>query len=186
MRIGRISAVAVLAIGTMLGSAVSASAAPTPNPTKSVFSYASDPAQPGTSWEYIGQGSATYIAGTDGQTTTTISRYGNNQAFDVQIRQSAGGWNTHWWDVAVDAPAGERLHVGTYNAHRAEVGISNSDAGLAVTGDGRGCNEVHGSITINAIDNDRSGLRMNDMTFVQYCDNNPNALRGSLQFNVPA
>ncbi|HEU4408667.1 MAG TPA: hypothetical protein VFS43_25630 [Polyangiaceae bacterium] len=94
------------------------------------------------------------------------------------------------WSVSLSTDSlGKPLDVGAYeNAQRAPFTDPNRP-GLAVSGDGRGCNEVGGSFRIHAI---RLGGRPNDgrvvhirATFEQLCEGKPPAVRGCLQYSEP-
>src|SRR5258708_17537439 len=64
---------------------------------------------------------------------------------------------------------------------------SGGAAGLDVYGDGRGCNTVFGSLTVNSIDSTPSGeVDFVDASFTQECDaaTNP-ALTGTIRYAAP-
>jgi hypothetical protein len=77
-----------------------------------------------------------------------------------------------------------QLEVGTYTNltrfpfHDAAVG------GLSWSGEGRGCNTLTGSITIEAVTYDGATLTSIDLQFEQYCEGGAFALRGDIHWDV--
>jgi hypothetical protein len=169
--------IAVVALATTVGTA---SAAPT-NDRAQTLSYVS---QPG---DYVGQGhSDTFTPGTvSGMTMTMSFLFYNHNSVQIDVaRTSPTNWYGERFTLNLEAPAGEKLRVGTYtNAMRApfETGTS---PGLSFYGDGRGCNTVTGSFTITGIRNSGSTIIGVSGTFTQVCDNSTGALTGSFSYNV--
>lgn len=77
-----------------------------------------------------------------------------------------------------------QLEVGTYSNltrypfHDASVG------GLSWSGEGRGCNTLTGSITIENVTYDGDALTSIDLQFEQYCEGGTFALRGDIHWHV--
>lgn len=92
---------------------------------------------------------------------------------------------TRDWNAEFEAPVGERLASGrTYEGAR-RYPFNDAAPGLAIHGDGRGCNELSGTFTVNKIEFDDAGtLRAFDVTFEQHCEHMPPALRGSWTFTA--
>ena len=153
------------------------------------FSYASDPGGwIGGTVESVGQGgSATYTPGqSNGLTTTaTMTTYQGFIWADF-AQYAADGSLVHDWNIELAAPAGQKFAVGTYtNVQRAPFQTGGA-AGLSVFGDGRGCNQVFGSFTINSMTTDRRQLEYHslDVTYEQHCESpDAPALRGELKWN---
>jgi hypothetical protein len=158
-----------------LATSGTAFAAPTPKPVINQFTYA------GEVGDYVSQGkSASFVAGTSGGVTTTISKDGSKTYLGATVVQ---GNYDHWWYVHVAAPAGEKLKVGRYEATRwpfQKVGV----AGFSVSGDGRGCNVSTSEFTIKKISFDRTGVQSIDMSFVQFCDGRLAPMRGTLKLGL--
>ena len=139
--------------------------------------------------DYVGQGqSGTMTPGTVDGMVTKAQALGTSHYLTFTItRGPANGWATDYWTVVLEAPAGKKLHAGTYtNVQRAPFNTGKA-AGLDVYGEGRGCNEVYGSFTIKKIVthdlDDR--IRTLDVTFEQHCERaNAPALRGEAKWNV--
>jgi len=140
-------------------------------PAKTLYSYTSAPG------DYIGGGSTnTYTA-----SNATISVNGTKAFLTLTVSTP-----TEFWFVELAAPSGEKLRPGRfYNAERASFRTGRAP-GLDVSGDGRGCNEVWGTFTINQISADVSGkVAVLDATFMQQCEL-PTApvLTGVVKFNA--
>lgn len=102
----------------------------------------------------------------------------------VQINVQAG--NGDWWYLDFAAPAGQTLAVGTYGS--ATRFATPATAGLDVGGNGRGCNQITGSFTVNEITVGPFGsLERFAADFEQHCEGAEPALRGQLRLvNAPA
>jgi len=92
------------------------------------------------------------------------------------------------WDLEFVPPPGQRLHLGTYQIAVGTPLNQDGGAGLAIQGEGRGCDFVSGSFTITRLKFTPAGdLQAFDATFVQRCDYHPDApaLQGQLRFDKP-
>jgi hypothetical protein len=123
---------------------------------RTMYRYASEPG------DYIGQGQSNQYTPQD----ATISLAGSSQYLTFSVSTA-----TEFWFVNLAAPSGERLHAGTYyNAERAPFRTGRSP-GIDVSGDGRGCNQVWGTFSINQIATDGAGnVTLLDATFEQHCE----------------
>jgi hypothetical protein len=127
--------------------------------------------------DYIHGGStASYSAP---PTRLSVLAYGRRIAAEI-----TGSGPLEFWNVSLRGPAGAPLHTGTYpNATR--EAFSGNGTGLDVWGDGRGCNEVTGSFTINSLRLDRYYQVVSaDISFEQHCEGGPAALHGRLIINL--
>lgn len=94
---------------------------------------------------------------------------------------------SHFWTVQIGGPNKSSPQVGTYTDCVRYGFDKNGEPGLAVTGDGRGCNESHGEFTVRHVVYDAAGAVSSLwVTFTQYCDNQLNPLTGELIFQMDA
>jgi hypothetical protein len=100
------------------------------------------------------------------------------------VSYGIGGADGSDWSATFKPPSGDIVAPGTYdNATRAP--FSGDGAGLEVTGNGRGCNEIKGKFTIKEATFDSSGrLRTLDVTFEQHCEGAAPAFRGELDYRA--
>jgi hypothetical protein len=148
--------------------------------TVSSFSFTS---QPG---DWVGQGTSETLTPAGGA-SFSVRGYGGSDG--------QGTYGTFWvnittatenWTAEFAAPQGQQLKPGTTytNVMRAPF-ETGSAAGMAIYGDGRGCNADTGSFTMNALGADLSGaVNTADVSFTQYCDGSTSALTGEVQFQV--
>lgn len=92
------------------------------------------------------------------------------------------------WDVDISPPAGQTLTAGqTYQAQRDRF-QQPGFAGLAVDGDGRGCDAVTGSVTVVQYSMVKSGdtwfFNQLDVRFTQRCDGAAGVLTGRAAFHA--
>jgi hypothetical protein len=93
------------------------------------------------------------------------------------------------WSASFGPPPGQVLQRGgTYEASR--FGFNQTTSGIEVSGDGRACDTVTGTFTVDALSFDRHGaLRTALIRFEQHCGNaisapHPASLRGTLRFRA--
>jgi hypothetical protein len=112
--------------------------------------------------DYIGGGQSNRYNSKNA--TIGLSGTAENLTFSVVTQ-------TEFWFLQLAAPAGELLHPGHYyDAERASFRTGRAP-GLDVSGDGRGCNQVWGGITINQIEADANGtVTLLDATFIHQCE----------------
>lgn len=135
----------------------------------------------GPAGEYISQGQNLMYTPSDGTFQIDHSADTHN-GIRVWFRTPS---YDHWWYVEIGGPDGTSPQVGTYtDAQRFEFAQPGHPR-LAVFGDGRGCNEDHGSFTVKEVTYDSNGAVLTLwVIFTQYCDANANPLTGEFQFQI--
>jgi hypothetical protein len=103
------------------------------------------------------------------------------------------GYNGDWWTLEFGAPGTVApingkpavLVTGTYSAaHR--YPFNGNGPGLALYGNGRGCNTVTGSFTIiDAVLGAQGYVQKFDATFVQHCEGGTSAASGQVHISNP-
>ena len=127
--------------------------------------------------DYIGQGATAYYA----PPASTVSISGTASYLTVSVTE-----NGEWWYINIAAPVGQVLSAGTYTGAERAPFRSGSAPGLEVYGNGRGCNQVFGSFTVQKILTDPSGnVFALDASFTQNCEF-PTAvpLTGAVRYNA--
>jgi hypothetical protein len=94
------------------------------------------------------------------------------------------GFRIEDWELQFSPGQGDTLHQGTFGgAIRHPFNFGTSSPGLEVDGHGRGCGDLTGSFTINAVSYDHwNRLQSADITFEQRCEGATGSLRGRLRF----
>src|SRR3954453_7354539 len=94
------------------------------------------------------------------------------------------GDNGDWWTADFAASSGDILSPGsTFNATR--YPFNNGGAGMDVSGNGRGCNQLSGQFTVTSAAYAPDGsVQYMGVDFVQHCENAGPALHGSFDFRV--
>ena len=135
--------------------------------------------------DYIGQG-ATSNYTPAGATIALGGLYGNGAptTSGVELHVTTA---TEWWYVNVAPAAGGALAVGTYGGAQRAAFRAAGAPGLDVYGDGRGCNQVFGSFTVDSIATDASGTVTElALHFTQNCESaTAPPLNGSVKWQVP-
>jgi len=124
--------------------------------------------------DYIG-GGTTWTYGAD----SSFGVYGSRSFASVSV----DGANGDWWYLDFEPAAGDVLAPGTYTG-ATRYPFNGTGAGLSISGEGRGCNELSGSFTVNEFTTDRSALRTLSISFEQHCEHSPAALRGTFNFRA--
>lgn len=124
---------------------------------QTVFSYSSTPG------DYIGQGKTQ--AFTPDNATFALS--GNGESIDISVNGNDGSW----WSINLGAPAGTKLEPGYYvNAERTPFRTGRS-AGVDVSGNGRGCNEIYAELGVRQVAFDGAGnIASFEASFIQRCE----------------
>lgn len=134
------------------------------------YSFASDPG------DYIGQGMTKSYAGA----TTIFGLSGTTSDLTFTV---SGQRDT--WSARLVAPSGAQLVAGTTYNGATRALSPGSGPELSVSGDGRGCNTLTGSFTINAIQADSSGaVTALNATFEQHCEGGTAALHGIIDYHA--
>lgn len=173
-RAGVVSALTLplAAVGTGLLAGTAAQAAIAQNIT---LSYTSDPG------DFIGLGQSATFASSAGDTIGAFAS-GNGQSIHVSISAAAGPF----WTLDLAAPAGQTLAPGDYTGATRYPFNAATAPGLDFSGDGRGCNEVTGSFSVQDIALGPEGyVQQFDATFVQHCEGQDPALHGEIHIMNP-
>jgi hypothetical protein len=130
------------------------------------YQFTSDPG------DYIGQGQSKLYR--NRESVFTFSGFPTYITYGVSGQRDT-------WSVNLQPPTGKAFKAGSrFNAHRSPDATF---AGLDVSGDSRGCNQVTGTITILHLLTDSSGHITNfKATFVQHCEGGQPALRGTIDY----
>lgn len=128
------------------------------------------------SGDYIGQGR-------DWQYTPANARI-SMRGTRSYVGFAVSGANGDWWYADFAPPSGDILTVGRY-ANATRYPFNGSGAGLDVSGNGRGCNTLTGEFTVTWATFDASGeARSFAADFVQHCEGQTPALRGTFEFRA--
>lgn len=103
------------------------------------------------------------------------------------ISVSVDGVQGDWWTLEIAAPKGQELTARTYeNATR--YPFNGAGPGLSLGGNGRGCNELTGTFTVqNIVFGPHGYVEKLDATFEQHCEGGTAAARGEVHIaNAPA
>jgi hypothetical protein len=129
--------------------------------------------------DYVGQGASYSYAVPS--TTFDVQDNGNVVRVDTSVAGSPGDF----WNFAFQAPSGQQLLPGTYQAQRWPFQPSNL-AGLEVFGQGRGCNTLTGTFTVlDATYGPYDYLESFNASFSQHCEGATAALNGEIEVTTP-
>ena len=92
--------------------------------------------------DYIGQGQDWSYATAAGDVISTST---NGNVVSIAVT----GSNGDWWNLDFDAPNGQTLTAGTTYANATRYPFNGSGPGLSISGEGRGCNELTGTFTVD-------------------------------------
>ena len=134
--------------------------------------------------DYIIGGRTLYFNAADGSTFNAIRNYGNGVSLSFQSAD-----RSHWWYFDFAAGNNQYLSPGVYtNAQR--YPFYPASPGLAVFGDGRGCNTVSGSFEVREIVYGPGGpgtagsVLSFRATFEHHCEGFAPAARGEVRYNA--
>ncbi|HET9181738.1 MAG TPA: putative Ig domain-containing protein [Candidatus Angelobacter sp.] len=128
--------------------------------------------------DFIGGGQTTFLTPADG--SFTASKNPDNGVFIDFLGQPG-----IFWQLEFAASFNQPLTVGTYTGATRFPFQANGVPGLAISGDGAGCNTLTGSFTVLEISyGDGSTINSFDATFEQHCDGVTPALRGEIRFDA--
>ncbi|KDN20506.1 hypothetical protein [Amycolatopsis rifamycinica] len=137
----------------------------------------------GDGGDYISQGGS-YAYSTEANDRLTVNASEDRN----HIAVSVSAFNSDWWTVDLAAPSGTGLTAGTYDA-ATRYPFQEPDApGLDLSGNGRGCNTLVGTFTVqNVVFGPRGYVQTLDATFEQHCEGAEPAARGEVHIaNPPA
>jgi hypothetical protein len=133
------------------------------------------------SGDYIGAGQTQVYTESDGSFSATS--IGGEV---VSINFSTPTFS-HFWFLNFGAPFGQDLAVGSYYGATRYPFQQFLEAGLDISGDGRGCNTLTGSFQVKQLVLGPGGTVASFWAvFEQHCEGNVPALRGSILFNADA
>ena len=123
--------------------------------------------------DYIGAGQAWNYDSSN----AVIAAAGDRRRIELHVAGKDGSY----WDAYIEAPKGRKLVTGQrFTTWRHP---EDDKAGLDVGGQHRNCNTSRGEMTIKRARYDRRGrLRRIALDFVQHCDSEAPALRGTLTY----
>lgn len=128
--------------------------------------------------DFIGGGQTTFLTPADG----TFSASAN---FDGGVSINFFGQPGIFWFLDFSAPNNVPLTVGAFPGATRFPFQNPGEAGLSVSGDGRGCNTLTGSFNVLEISyGPNSTINAFDATFEQHCEGGAPALRGEIRFNA--
>lgn len=128
--------------------------------------------------DFIGQGQTTFLTPADGTFTAS-------QNFDGGVSVDFSGQPGTFWFLDFAAANSQPLTVGTFTGATRFPFQPSNEAGLSVSGDGRGCNTLTGSFTVLEVSyGPNSTVNAFDATFEQHCEGGTAALRGEIRFNA--
>ncbi|MEV7096315.1 hypothetical protein AB0M80_26045 [Amycolatopsis sp. NPDC051045] len=137
----------------------------------------------GDEGDYI-SGGRSYAYSTEAKDRLTVnaSEDGNH------IAVSISAFNSDWWTLDLAAPSGTGLAVGTYDGATRYPFQGANAPGLDLSGNGRGCNTLTGTFTVqNVVFGPRGYVQTLDATFEQHCEGDTAAARGEVHIaNPPA
>ena len=114
----------------------------------------------GDDGDYISQGQTWSY--TDGVTATANSE---NSMVSVSV------WTDTWWNLELEAPAGQQLVPGTYEGATRYPFNDAHEPGLTLSGDGRGCNTSTGRFVVHEAEYGPFGYVINfRASFEQHCE----------------
>ncbi len=155
--------------GPSIGEGPPVASPPPPLPQGSYVVLSSD------TGDYIGAGQNYVYTKADSLITVTAQ----DALLTVDI-DGDEGWTGEFQlpDTYLGLEVGTYPNLTRYPFHDAVVG------GLSWSGEGRGCNTLDGSITIDAVTYNGGILTDIDLSFEQYCEGNSPALRGEIHWDA--
>jgi hypothetical protein len=90
-----------------------------------------------------------------------------------------------WWFADFQLPGGgSRVVKGTYGSAQRYPFNGSGQAGISWSGEGRGCNTITGSFTVDSVAYVADSLKVLDLRFEQHCEGGAPALRGTIQWRA--
>ena len=168
---------AVLLVGVAAGCAFLGAAPAVAQPvTSGSWKFGGDPG------DYISGGRDYKYSPVNGDALTVTGAEDKNH-----VGVSVSGVQGDWWSLDFAAPRGEALTAKTYDG-ATRYPFQGAGAGLSHGGNGRGCNTLTGTFTIQDIVWGPHGyVQKLDATYEQHCEGWEAALRGEIHIaNAPA
>ena len=152
------AALGVLAAGTLALAAPAAAQATTVTGAGTSVTFS------GTGGDYITGDQAWSYDPSNSTINATASADGNHVSVGIN--------GDTWWYLDFAAPQGQALTAGTTYDNATRYPFQNpTGPGLSLYGDGRGCNTLTGSFTVNkAVFGPNGWIQSFDATFVQHCE----------------
>ncbi|MFJ1749416.1 hypothetical protein ACIOJD_24690 [Streptomyces sp. NPDC088116] len=174
--LARVTVVLSLALSLATGTAALAGAAHAAPVESGSLSFSGDPGD--------------YISGGQSYSYSTESRDGFNASASTDNRVvslSVDGANGDWWSLDLAAPSGKALTPGEYTGATRYPFNGSAQPGLSHSGNGRGCNTLTGSFSIQRAEFGPNGyIHTLDATYEQHCEGDTAALRGEVHISRPA
>ncbi|MEU7530087.1 hypothetical protein AB0A74_30475 [Saccharothrix sp. NPDC042600] len=165
-------------VAVVASAAALVSLAPSASASADTTGSASFTGDPG---DWVTQG-LSYKYNTDAGDSVRASGSENND----YVRVNIDGANGDWWSVEFAAPQGQQPTVGTYTDAQRYPFQPSTAPGLDYSGNGRGCNQLGGTFTIEAIEfGPRGYVERLDATFEQHCEFAAVAARGEVHVLNP-
>jgi hypothetical protein len=143
--------------------------------TTGSLSFTSDPGD----WVGLGE-SASYA--TSAGDVMSVTGSSDDNTVDVALTGAHGDW----WYLTLAAPRGHVLSPGTYTGATRAAFRGPAEPGIDFSGDGRGCNTITGSFTVqSAVYGPHGYVQEFDATYEQHCEGGDPALRGEVHITNP-
>ena len=127
--------------------------------------------------DYIGGGQFLFFTPVDGT-------FGAQQNFGQGVSISFNSFD-HFWNLDFAAPNNQPLTVGTYTGAARFPFQASNQPGLAIYGDGRGCNTDTGSFQVLEVAYGANNtITAFDATFEQHCEGAAAAVRGEIRYGA--
>jgi len=135
----------------------------------------------GDEGDYISGGSS-YAYSTEAKDRLTVTASENRN----HIAVSVSGFNSDWWTLDLAAPSGASLAAGTYDGATRYPFQGANAPGLNLSGNGRGCNALTGTFTVqNVVFGPHGYVQALDAAYEQHCEGGAPALRGEVHITNP-
>jgi hypothetical protein len=129
--------------------------------------------------EYIGQGRTDLYT----PPTATIRVTETSGVIRMTVERGTGSW----WTIQVSGPdAQSQLAAGLYEGLGRYPFHNPVEGGLSMSGEGRGCNELAGTVAVDAVAYDAAGLTSFSIRFEQRCEGSGPPLSGAIRWSRPA
>ena len=128
---------------------------------------------------WVGQGQRLYYTTNDASFSAEVINTTDLWGVRIYVREPSPG---DYWTLWFEAPGEEQLTVGVYeDALRAP--FNGDNAGLSVSGQGHGCNELSGSFEVLEFNVHDGVVESFAARFEQHCNFETEAIRGVIYYN---